>query len=376
MILSLMLALIPVSLVLAYVTHAAPLWIFITSVLAIVPLAQWINKSTEQLVERLGSAVGGLLNVTFGNLAELILALFILQAGHVSVVKAQITGSIIGNSLLGLGLAAVVGGFGREKQVFSKETAGRLTSLLILGVIALMIPALFDYTERGISDSAMASVLDEHLSLGVAVVLLVVYAVNLVYSLVTHRDMFHASELEAEEVSKNRGRGRERHRKSEPEVGELWPVWKVLAILIGATIVTAIEAELVSRALDETSTQLGVTKFFLGITVLAVVGNAAEYVSAVSFARKDRMGLVMSITIGSAIQIAMLVAPILVIASYFIGHPMNLVFGNPLELIAIAGVAFAVNSIAQDGETTWFEGVLLLAVYALLGMAFYFITPT
>lgn len=371
MILWLMLALIPVSLVLAYVTHAPPLWIFIMSVLAIVPLAQWINKSTEQLVERLGSAVGGLLNVTFGNLAELILALFILQAGHVSVVKAQITGSIIGNSLLGLGLAAVVGGFGREKQVFSKETAGRLTSLLILGVIALMIPALFDYTERGISDSAMASVLDEHLSLGVAVVLLLVYAANLVYSLVTHRDMFHAAEQEAEESSRNRGP----RRKSEHEVSELWPVWKVIAILIGATIVTAIEAELVSKALDETSTQLGVTKFFLGITVLAVVGNAAEYVSAVSFARKDRMGLVMSITVGSAIQIALLVAPILVIASYFMGHPMNLVFGNPLELIAIAGVAFAVNSIAQDGETTWFEGVLLLAVYALLGMAFYFVTP-
>jgi Ca2+:H+ antiporter len=145
--------------------------------------------------------------------------------------------------------------------------------------------------------------------------------------------------------------------------------------MVGATAITALEAELVSAALEETSAALGVTTFFLGITVLAVVGNAAEYVSAVYFARKDRMDLVMGITVGSTIQIALLVAPILVLVSYFMGKPMNLVFANPIELIAIAGVAFAVNTIAHDGETTWFEGVLLLAVYVLLGMAFFFITP-
>lgn len=152
-------------------------------------------------------------------------------------------------------------------------------------------------------------------------------------------------------------------------------MWKILGILVGATVVTAIEAELVSGALEATSTQLGVTTFFLGVTVLAVVGNAAEYVSAVYFARKNRMDLALNITVGSTIQIALLVAPVLVLVSFFMGHPMNLVFENPLELIAIAGVAFAVNAIAHDGETTWFEGVLLLAVYVLLGMAFFFITP-
>ncbi|MEO8575848.1 MAG: calcium/proton exchanger [Gemmatimonadales bacterium] len=368
MIFNLMLLLIPVSLLLEYVMHAPPIWIFVTGVLAIVPLAEWIRQSTEHLAERLGSAIGGLLNVTFGNMAELILAIFVLRAGQAGVVKAQITGAIIGNSLLGLGLAIVVGTFGRPNQKFNRASAGRLSSLLILAVIALMIPALFDFTERGMSGAAETSMLDEQLSLGVAVVLIVVYVANLVYSLVTHRDTFAA----VDEVEDGAA--------VQPATGQdpthvAWPMWKVLGILVGATVITAIEAELVSGALEATSEKIGVSTFFLGITVLAVVGNAAEYVSAIYFARKDRMDLVMGITVGSTIQIALLVAPVLVLVSYFMGTPMNLVFGNPLELIAIAGVAFAVNAIANDGETTWFEGVLLLAVYVLLGLAFFFVTP-
>src|SRR4026208_2223386 len=190
MIFTVLLLLIPVSLVLEYVIHAPPMWVFATAVLAIVPLAEWIRKSTEHLAERLGSAIGGLLNVTFGNMAELIIALFVLYAGHTTVVKAQITGAIIGNSLLGLGLAIVVGTWGRANQKFNRASAGRLSSLLILAVIALMTPALFDYTERGMSGAANASLLDEKLSLGVAVVLILVYVANLVYSLITHRDTF------------------------------------------------------------------------------------------------------------------------------------------------------------------------------------------
>ena len=369
MIFKLMLLLIPVSLILEYVTHAAPMWVFLTAVLAIVPLAEQIRQSTEQLAERLGSAIGGLLNVTFGNTAELILALFILYEGHATVVKAQITGAIIGNSLLGLGLAIVVGTFGRPTQKFNRASAGRLSSLLILAVIALLIPALFDVTERTASTAAHAIDLDEKLSLGVAVVLILVYVANLAYSLVTHRDTFAAvDEIEAAEA----GEMMPTHKEAGHDV---WPLWKVLAILAGATAVTALEAELVSGALDSTAAQIGVTTFFLGITVLAVVGNAAEYVSAVYFARKDRMDLVMNITVGSTIQIALLVAPVLVLVSYFMGKPMDLVFSNPLELIAIAGVAFAVNTIAHDGETTWFEGVLLLAIYILLGIAFFYVTP-
>lgn len=372
MIFSLMLLLIPISVALEYVFHASPMWIFITAVLAIVPLAEWIRKSTEQLAERVGSAIGGLLNVTFGNVAELILALFVLYGGHPSVVKAQITGAIIGNSLLGLGLAIVVGSWGRSEQKFNRATAGRLSSLLLLCVVALMVPALFDITERGTSGASHAAIQDERLSLGVAGVLIVIYVANLVYSLVTHRGTFAA--FDEAPVAENSNDSLSAAHPSSPK-HEVWAMWKILAVLVGATLITALEAEMVSGALEATSAKLGVTTFFLGITVLAVVGNAAEYVSAVYFARKDRMDLVIGITVGSTIQIALFVAPVLVLVSYFMGTPMNLVFSNPLELISVAAVAFIVNAIAQDGETTWFEGLLLLGVYVLLGMAFFFFTP-
>lgn len=334
--------------------HAPAPWVFASAVIGIVPLAEWIRKATEQLAATVGSAIGGLLNVSFGNAAELIIAIFVLRAGQGEVVKAQITGAIIGNSLLGLGLAIVVGSWGREKQLFSRERAGQLGSMLVLSMIALLIPAMFDYTERGHLPAAQADDLVERLSLGVSVVLIAVYVANLIYTLVTHRDVFAGAKEDE---------GHPAH----------WSSRKAIAILVAATAVTAVQAELVSGSLEATATNLGLTPFFLGITVLAVVGNAAEYISAVYFARQNRMGLVMSITVGSTIQIALLVAPLLVIVSYLFGTPMNLVFSNPLELMAIAGVAFTVNTITHDGETTWFEGVLLLGVYALLGIAFFFV---
>lgn len=367
-----MLLLIPVSVLLEYVFHAPPMWIFVTAVLAIVPLAEWIRRSTEQLADRLGSAIGGLLNVTFGNVAELILALFVLYGGHPNVVKAQITGGIIGNSLLGLGLAILAGSFGRSEQKFNRATAGRLSSLLLLCVVALMVPALFDITERGTSGALNAAIQDEHLSLGVAAVLIVIYVANLIYSLVTHRDTFAAHD---EQGANGNSESLAKKVSTEIAKGGRWSMGKIFAVLIGATLITALEAEMVSGALDATSAKLGVTTFFLGITVLAVVGNAAEYVSAIYFARKGRMDLVIGITVGSTIQIALFVAPILVFASFFMDKPMDLVFSNPLELVAVATVAFIVNAIAQDGETTWFEGLLLVGVYALLGMAFFFVTP-
>ncbi len=350
-----LLLLVPASLALRYFIHPGPLWIFVAGVLAIVPLAEWIRRATENLAHRAGPALGGLLNVTFGNTAELILALFVLSAGHADVVKGQITGSIIGNSLLGLGLAIVVGSWGREKQTFKRERAGLLSSLLILATIALLVPALFDYTERGMMTSVRPDELDEKLSLGVAVVLICVYIANLIYTLRTHRDAFSFEESSAEERD------------------GAWPNWKSIAVLVVATAFTAWEAEMVSGALEATASTLGLTTFFLGVVVLAIIGNAAEYVAAIYFARKDQMGMVMSITVGSSIQVALLMAPLLVLVSWFMGKPMNLVFDNPLELIAIAGVSFAVNAIAEDGETTWFEGVLLLAVYGVLAMAFFFV---
>lgn len=345
---------IPLSLALDYF-RAPATWVFVTSAAAIVPLAELIRRATEQMAGHAGSVVGGLMNVTFANSAELILATFVITTGNVRVVKATITGSIIGNSLLGLGLAILAGSCGRAKQSFSRVRAGLLSSLLILAVIALMVPALFDYTERGLFASRNAGALDESLSVWVSVVLILTYVANLFYTLFTHRDLFSLEE--ADEKPK-------------------WSVIRSLGVLVGATALVAVEAELVSGALEMTANTLGLTTFFLGVIVLPIIGNAAEYSSAIYFARKDRMGLVMSIAVGSSIQVALLVAPLLVFISYLIGHPMNLVFGNPLELIAIAAVAFAVNSIAQDGETTWFEGLLLIAVYVLLALAFFFSTPS
>lgn len=343
---------VPLSVGLAW-AGAPPLWVFATAAIAIVPLAEWIRRATEQLAGLAGSAIGGLLNVTFGNAAELILALFVLSAGNTAVVKATLTGSIIGNSLMGLGLAILAGSWGRTEQRFKRERAGLLSSLLILVVIALLLPALFDLTERNLRVQVSPAVLDERLSLSVAVVLILAYVGNLVYTLVTHRDVFA---------------------DDEQSQASTWSLWTALAVLVGATIVVAVEAELVSNALEAAADALGLTKFFLGLIVLPLVGNAAEYFAAIYFARQNQMDLVMSIAVGSSIQVALLTAPLLVLVSYVIGHPLNLVFSNPLELIAIAGAAFAVNSIAQDGETTWFEGLLLIVVYVLLALAFFFVT--
>jgi Ca2+:H+ antiporter len=352
-----LLLLVPASALSAYLTSPHSMLTFIVAILAVVPLAEWIRRATEQLALRAGPAIGGLLNVSFGNTAELVLALFVLAAGKPDVVKAQLTGAIIGNSLLGLGLAITVGSIGREKQTFNRAHAGQLSSLLVLSTIGLLLPAMFDYT---IGDRAAGGRLlsDEHLSLSVSVVLILVYVANLIYTLVTHRDVFAFAE----------GDG---HGKAETHTP--WPIWKALTLLAVATAVTAYEAELISGALEPAAAQLGLSEFFLGIILLAVIGNAAEYVSAMYFARQNQMGLAVSITVGSTIQISLLVAPLLVIVSALMGQPMNLVFSNPLELVAIGAVVFAINAIAHDGETTWFEGVLLLAIYALFALGFYFV---
>ncbi|BDP43560.1 calcium/proton exchanger (plasmid) [Deinococcus aetherius] len=354
-----LLVFIPVSLLLEYVLRAPPLWVFLTATVAVIPLADGLRQATEQVAARAGQTVGGLLNVTFGNLAELIIAVFVLLAGNITVVKAQITGSIIGNALLGLGLAILIGSFGRVRQKFSGEHAGQLNSMLFLLLIALMLPALFDLTEQlpnfAAGSETLRANLDEYLSLGVAVVLIVVYLLNLVYTLVTHKDVFALEE--------------------EPHHGPLWPVWRAAAVMVGATALIALESEMLSGALEATSSVLGLSPFFLGIIVLAVVGNFAEYIAGSYFARQGRIGLAINIAVGATIQVALFTAPLLVLISYFIGRPMNLVFSSPLELVALAAVAFTVSTVTRDGEATWFEGVLLLAVYLLLALAFFFVTP-
>ncbi|RYG23492.1 calcium/proton exchanger [bacterium] len=350
-----LLALVPIALAMEHLFHAPALWTFAVSVLAIIPLASLVKDATEEVATHLGSTIGGLLNVSFGNASELILALFVLRAGEAEVAKAQITGSLIGNSLLGLGLGATFGGVKYATQKFNAHKTGVLSSLLTLVVFALLIPAMFDYTERGIKNVPDPTSLDERMSLGVSVLLILIYLANLVYTLVTHRDTF----ADADEHHEPSGK----------------PLWKSVMTLVVATVFVALVSEVVSGSLETASSSLGVSKFFLGITLLAVVGNAAEYITAVYFARKNRMDLVMGITLGSTIQVGLMVAPILVLASFAMGHPMTLVFRSPLELVAVAAAAFCVNAISRDGETNWFEGVLLLGVYSILAVAFFYVTP-
>ena len=370
---NLLLAFLPVSLLLEYVFHAPPLWVFFTATIAIIPLADWLRQATEQIAERVGQTIGGLLNVTFGNLAELIIAIFVLLSGNAVVVKAQITGSIIGNALLGLGLAILIGSVGRQRQKFSWQNAGQLNSMLVLVTIALLIPALFDYTERlpgfAAGSDLARSDLDERLSLAVAVVLIAAYALNLVYTLVTHKDIFALEDGAKEGPEEGTGEGAGHVHAT------AWPVWKAVGVLVGATVLIAWMSEILSGALEATSQTLGLSPFFLGIIVLAVVGNFAEYISGSYFARQGKIGLAINIAVGATIQVALFTAPVLVLISYLIGKPMNLVFGSPLELVAIVAVAITVSTVTRDGEATWFEGVLLLTVYVLLALAFFFVTP-
>ena len=341
----------------AYLLHLPALPVFALGVVAVGVLADWVRRATEQVANRAGPAVGGLLNISFGSVAELVLALFVLIDGKPGVVQAQVTGSIMGTALLGLGLAALVGGLRRPFQSFQRETAGQLSTMLILVVIALLLPAVFDLAGSRVQSRASLAVTDEQLSLWVSVVLLVLYGGNLVYTLVTHRDVFARDE------------------EGEHGGGASWGLGRSFAVMIGGTVAIALCSEIVADALADAAQILHMSEIFLGVVVLALVGTSADLFAAVVFARADRMGLVMAICIGSAIQVALVVAPLLVLASWALGHPMTLVFANPLDLFAIAGTAFIVNSVAADGRTTWFEGLLLVGVYVALALAFFFASP-
>jgi Ca2+:H+ antiporter len=346
------LAVRPRFLALAYLLRVAPVWIFISAIIAVAVLADWVRRATEHLSNRAGSTIGGLLNVSFGSIAELVLSLFVLLQGDVAVVKAQITGSIIGTSLLGLGAAMFAGGLSRTRQSFDRASVGLLSTLLFLVVIALLLPAVFDVTERRLPLGAALA--DERLSIAVSGVLLFLYLANLIFTLVTHSDIFVGDE---------------------PRESSGWSVARSLVVLVIGTALIAVEAELVSGALTDTAGALGLSPIFLGVIILALVGTSADLFAAVVFARQDRMTVVFNICIGSAIQVALIVAPALVLLSWLLGSPMDLVFGSPLDLFAIAGTAFIVRAIAADGETNWFEGLLLVGIYTLLGFGFFFAAP-
>ncbi|HEX5043956.1 MAG TPA: calcium/proton exchanger [Candidatus Polarisedimenticolaceae bacterium] len=342
--------------------HWGALPVFLCACLAVVPLAGLMGEATEQLAARLGAGIGGLLNATFGNAAELIIALIALRRGLYDVVKASLTGSIIGNSLLVLGLAILLGGLKRERQTFDRAAASVGSTLMALAAIGLVVPALFHFVGeaavRGARVTAQREVVIERsLSLEISIVLFAVYILSLLFTLRTHRHLYAGQSHAAA------------HDAGAPVV----PARRAVVTLLVATALVAWMSELLVGAVEETSHALGLTEVFVGVIVVAIIGNAAEHSTAVLVAMRDKMDLALNVAIGSSIQIALFVAPVLVFASYFMpAGPMDLRF-TPFEVLAVGICVVVANQVAQDGECNWLEGALLLAVYVVLGIAFYFL---
>ena len=341
------------------VAHASPVLIFSTAALGVIPTAAVMGEATEHLAAQTGPGVGGFLNVTFGNAPELIIAFFALREGLQEVVKASIVGSIVGNILLVLGAATLVGGLGREKQDFNRTAANAQSSMLLLAVIAMILPAVFQLVHGGGLPAVGEERVDfgsdlEKLSLGVALVLIATYAAGLFFSLKTHRKVFNPFE------------------GGEHEDHAGWSMKRSLIMLAIAAVLVGVMSEVLVGSISEASEKIGLSEFFVGVFVVAIVGNAAEHWVAVLVAKKDKMDLAVSIAVGSSAQVALFVAPVLVFLSFVIGpNPLALVF-NGYEL---AGLLFAVliaNFVTQDGESNWFEGAQLLSLYVVLGLVFYF----
>ena len=345
-----MLLFIPGAILLEFLAPQQHLLIFLTAALAIVPLAGWLGRATEQLAERSGEGVGGLLNATFGNATELIIALSALRAGLHDVVQASIVGSIIGNILLVLGAAMLAGGLGHKEQQYNASAARSQATLLTLATIALILSSV---VASRVPDVPQA------LSLYISLVLLLVYGLFLVYSLVTHKSLF-AGEPVVRDAS----------------MPPLWSMKKALLVLAAATLMIAWISEILVAAIEPSAHQLGLSNLFVGVFIVAILGNAAEHFSAISAARKNRMDLALSISIGSSIQVALFVAPVLVLASYAIGTtPMDLAFPGGLVLSVLLAVLIT-GQVAADGRSDWLKGVQLLAVYLILGLAYFFIPAT
>ncbi|MBE9159971.1 calcium/proton exchanger [Nodosilinea sp. LEGE 06152] len=331
------------------------LTIFVLSALAIVPLAIWLSTATEELAVVTGPTIGGLINAVFGNATELIIALVALKAGLIDIVKASITGSILANLLLVLGLSMFFGGLRYKEQEFNQNVAGINGSTMALAVTAIVLPAMVINTSNIVEPVAIS-----RLSLTVAAVMILVYGLTLLFSLKTHSYLYDVgvSDLEGSHGEGEHG-------------GEKPNLWLWIGVLLAATIGVAIESEIFVGAVEETANSLGLTDLFTGVILLPLVGGAAEYVTAVRMAVKNNMDLSVSIAMGSSLLVALLVAPLLVIVGQFIGQPMDLNFG-PFEAIAVVIAVAVVNLISQDGKSNWLEGVLLLSTFAILGASFFF----
>jgi Ca2+:H+ antiporter len=349
-----MLVFLPVTAGLAALAPERRVPIFVCACLAMVPLAAWIGRATEQLAERVGEGLGGLLNATLGNAAELILGVAALRHGLVAIVKASLIGSILGNLLLVLGAAVLAGGMRRNLQTFNATAARAQGTMLTLAAIGLLAPAVFG--ALGGRPAAMGG-----LSLAIAAVLMVTYACGLLFSLRTHRRLFLGAGCRASESA------------GEPAGFVPWSAGKAVAVLAAAAVLAAWMSEILVGVVEPAARALGMSDLFVGIVVLATVGNAAEHASAVQVARHDRMDLALGIAVGSSVQVALLVAPLLVLASRFIGpRPMDLVFTIP-EVLAMAAAVVIAGQVAADGESNWLEGVQLLAAYVVLAALFFFL---
>lgn len=331
----------------AELLHASPVLVFAFAALGVIPLAGLIGEATEELAAHTGPRLGGLLNATLGNAAELIITIFAIRAGLLELVKASITGSILGNLLLVLGLSVVAGGVKNGKQRFDRTQAGLNGTMLILAVIAILVPSIFSHAIEPDHGAV------EGLSIGVAVVMILVYGLGILYAFTTGQTdpLSHA-----------------------PAHQVRWSVRTSLLVLLVSTFGIAWLSEVLVGSVGHVTESLGWSEFFVGIIIVPIVGNVAEHLVAVEVAVKNRMELSLAISLGSSLQIALFVAPVLVFISLLMGNPMDLVF-NEFELIALAAASLIAALVALDGESNWLEGAQLLVVYVILAIAFFFL-PT
>jgi Ca2+:H+ antiporter len=335
------------AIVLDFGLHADPTMLFVVAAVAILGLAWVVGLSTERLGSLTSPQVGGILNATFGNIAELIIAFFALQAGLIEVVKASLTGSIIGNLLLVMGASVLIGGLRHGTQTFSPKIAGSNAALLVLALIGLFVPAVFALTN---SDQAQGTITEE--SVLVALVLMVGYAISLMYQFT------------------NPDRTLGGHGEPEGHAGPAWSGRTAVAVLLGAAALLAVLSEILVSAIKPFIESIGLTAFFVGVVLIPTIGNLAEHLVAIQLAYKNKMEFAMAVTFGSSLQVALFVAPVLVLLGAVIGQPMDLVF-TPLEIAAVAAAVGISALIAIDGETNWLEGSLLVLVYVILAVSFF-----
>jgi Ca2+:H+ antiporter len=344
-----MLAFVPISVLLA-IFHAPPVWIFLCSCLAIVPLAGLMGHATEELAKYRGQAIGGLMNATFGNATELIIAIVAVMNGEVDVVRASLIGSIVGNLLLVLGLSALLGGLKFKEQQFSKDAAGTHSSMMTIAVISLLVPAIF---VRSVPHIHEGDVRVESLSLWVGAVLIALYIFGLVFALRTHQSAFVPREEEAHEP---------------PTMKQS----QAILMLLASTIVIAVESELLVHSIGPVVQVLHMSKLFLGIILIPIIGNAAEHSTAVTTAIKNKMDISLNIAVSSATQIAMFVAPIIIFVSAVTTSHVTILFSN-VELITVVVAVVITGQVTRDGKTNWLEGAQLLAAYIIIALAFFYI---